>query len=72
MMPMELAQQALHASSIRVRVRPNPNINHKVRADGRPALFEVNTRVGGDLAKDMPRPRAAAFFEAPDQAEPSP
>ena len=43
------------------------NINYKVRPDGRPALFEVNTRVGGDLAKDMPRSRAAAFFEALDQ-----
>ena len=43
------------------------NINYKVRTDGRPALFEVNTRVGGDLAKDMPRDRAAAFFEALDQ-----
>ena len=41
------------------------NVNYKLRKeDGRPALFEVNTRVGGDLAKDMPRPRAAAFFEA--------
>ena len=38
-----------------------------MRPDGRPALFEVNTRVGGDLAKDMPRSRAAAFFEALDQ-----
>ena len=49
------------------------NLNHKERpnaATGRQdgsgghALLEVNTRVGGDLAKDVPRPRAAAFFEA--------
>ena len=29
-------------------------------------ILEINTRVGGDLAKDVPRPRAAAFFEALD------
>ena len=29
-------------------------------------ILEINTRVGGDLAKHVPRPRAAAFFEALD------
>ena len=39
------------------------NFNYKVRASGDIAIFEVNTRVGGDLAEDVPRGRARAFFE---------
>ena len=38
------------------------NANYKVRPDGRLALFEFNTRVGGDLAQDMERPLAADRF----------
>ena len=43
--------------------RPNPSTGRQ-DGSGLHALLEVNTRVGGDLAKDVPRPRAAAFFEA--------
>lgn len=45
------------------------NANYKVRADGRLALFEFNTRVGGDLAVDLSRAEAAAFFEALDELD---
>ena len=39
------------------------NFNYKVRQDsGHMGIFEVNTRVGADLACDVPRERAKAFF----------
>jgi len=30
------------------------NFNYKVRDDGSMAIFEINTRMGADLACDMP------------------
>jgi len=38
------------------------NFNYKVRPNGRMCIFEVNTRVGADLACDVPRSRARALF----------
>ena len=47
------------------------NVNYKTlaRQAGEDALriFEVNTRVGGDLANDAARADAAAFFETLDR-----
>ena len=54
------AHHAHHASKV-------CNFNYKVRPDGEVALFEVNTRVGGDLAVDVPRWRARVFFEKLDR-----
>ena len=42
------------------------NFNFKVRPSGEIAIFEINTRVGGDLADDVPRWRARTFFEKLD------
>ena len=42
------------------------NFNYKVREDGCVAIFEMNTRIGADLAVDMPRPRAAILLEKLD------
>lgn len=42
------------------------NFNYKVRPSGELCIFEVNTRVGADLACDVPRKRARAFFEKLD------
>lgn len=42
------------------------NFNYKVRPSGELCIFEVNTRVGADLACDVPRRRARAFFEKLD------
>jgi len=42
------------------------NFNYKVRPNGRMCIFEVNTRVGADLACDVPRPRARALFAKMD------
>uniref|UniRef100_A0A7S4SNW7 ATP-grasp domain-containing protein n=1 Tax=Alexandrium monilatum TaxID=311494 RepID=A0A7S4SNW7_9DINO len=42
------------------------NFNYKLRASGDMCIFEVNPRVGGDLAFDVPRPRARALFEKLD------
>lgn len=43
------------------------NFNYKVRASsGALCIFEVNTRVGADLACDVPRPLARALFERLD------
>ena len=39
------------------------NFNHKLRKNGDMAIFEVNTRIGADLACDVPRDRARVFFE---------
>jgi len=38
------------------------NFNYKIRPDGRICLFEVNTRIGADLACDVPRERARQLF----------
>jgi hypothetical protein len=38
------------------------NFNYKVRPDGTMCIFEVNARIGADLACDVPRKRAATFF----------
>ena len=43
------------------------NFNYKVRADGALCIFEVNARIGADLACDVPRARARAFFEKLDE-----
>jgi len=42
------------------------NFNYKLRADGGICIFEINTRVGADLACDVPRPRAKVLFEKLD------
>lgn len=42
------------------------NFNYKLRRDGRMCIFEVNTRVGADLACDAPRARARALFSKLD------
>ena len=42
------------------------NFNYKVRPDGGLLIFEVNARVGADLACDVPRRRAAALFNKLD------
>ncbi|KAK3238385.1 hypothetical protein CYMTET_51596 [Cymbomonas tetramitiformis] len=39
------------------------NFNYKVRPGGDIAIFEINTRVGGDLGEDVPRWRARLFLE---------
>ncbi|CAK9107887.1 ATP-grasp domain-containing protein, partial [Durusdinium trenchii] len=41
------------------------NFNYKVR-DGELRIFELNTRIGGDLAVDAPRERARRLFEKLD------
>ncbi|CAE7776377.1 APUM3, partial [Symbiodinium pilosum] len=38
------------------------NFNYKIRPDGRICIFEVNTRIGADLACDAPRERARQLF----------
>ena len=44
------------------------NFNYKVRADGQTlAVFEINPRVGADLAMDVPRERACLLFEKLDE-----
>ena len=47
------------------------NFNYKVRPSGGMCIFEVNARVGADLACDIPRRRAAAFFARLDALTPS-
>lgn len=47
------------------------NFNYKVRPDGGMCIFECNARVGADLACDVPRRRAAAFFSRLDGLEPT-
>ena len=43
------------------------NFNYKVRQDsGHMGIFEVNTRVGADLACDVPRARARRLFAKMD------
>ena len=43
------------------------NFNYKVRPKtGDMCIFEVNARVGADLACDVPRRRAAQFFDKLD------
>ena len=39
------------------------NFNYKVRKGGDICVFEINTRVGADLACDVPRARAKELFE---------
>ena len=47
------------------------NFNYKVRPDtGSMCIFEVNARVGADLACDVTRRRAAALFEKLDALGP--
>lgn len=46
------------------------NFNYKVRRDGSMCIFEINTRVGADLACDVPRKRARALFEKLDKLTP--
>jgi hypothetical protein len=43
------------------------NFNYKLRPNGEMAIFEVNTRIGADLACDVPRDRARDFFEKLEQ-----
>jgi len=42
------------------------NFNYTVRPHGRMCIFEVNTRVGADLACDAPRARARHLFQKMD------
>ncbi|CAK9071192.1 Hypothetical protein SCF082_LOCUS35768 [Durusdinium trenchii] len=42
------------------------NFNFKLREDGTMCIFEVNPRVGGDLAFDLPKPRARSLLEKMD------
>merc|ERR1719356_249065 len=46
------------------------NFNYKVRPSGSMCIFEVNTRVGADLACDVPRGRARRLFEKLDALTP--
>eukprot|EP00928_Gymnodinium_smaydae_P037526 TRINITY_DN2602_c0_g1_i2.p1 TRINITY_DN2602_c0_g1~~TRINITY_DN2602_c0_g1_i2.p1 ORF type:complete len:550 (-),score=61.17 TRINITY_DN2602_c0_g1_i2:132-1781(-) len=48
------------------------NFNYKIRQDGRMCIFEINTRVGGDLATDVPRERAQSFFAKLDDLSTDP
>jgi len=43
------------------------NFNYKLRSCGQICIFEANTRVGADLACDVPRPQARAMFERLDK-----
>lgn len=43
------------------------NFNYKQRPDGRICIFEVNTRIGADLACDAPRERARELFQLLDK-----
>jgi len=43
------------------------NLNYKRRPDGSPVVFEVNARIGADLACDVPPPLLRAFLLAVDQ-----
>ena len=45
------------------------NFNYKIRPDNGLCIFEVNARIGADLACDVPRRRAAAFFERLDELD---
>jgi len=45
------------------------NFNYKVLSDGSMRIFEINVRVGGDLACDAPREAARAIFQAFDGLE---
>ena len=61
-----------HLQTMRLFVRDFSgicNFNYKVRPAhaGRLAIFEINARVGGDLAVDVPRGRAAALLEQLDR-----
>uniref|UniRef100_A0A7S3BF86 ATP-grasp domain-containing protein n=1 Tax=Haptolina ericina TaxID=156174 RepID=A0A7S3BF86_9EUKA len=42
------------------------NFNYKLREDGTPCIFEVNTRIGADLACDVPASWLRAFFQKLD------
>jgi len=46
------------------------NFNFKIREDGRICVFEVNTRIGSDLACDAPRSNARELFERLDELSP--
>eukprot|EP00933_Yihiella_yeosuensis_P071926 TRINITY_DN80178_c0_g1_i1.p1 TRINITY_DN80178_c0_g1~~TRINITY_DN80178_c0_g1_i1.p1 ORF type:complete len:736 (-),score=130.61 TRINITY_DN80178_c0_g1_i1:47-2191(-) len=46
------------------------NFNYKVREDGALSIFEINPRVGGDLAVDAHRAKARALFEKLDEIFP--
>jgi len=46
------------------------NFNYKVRPSGGLCIFEINTRVGADLACDVPRRRARRLFEKLDELTP--
>lgn len=39
----------------------------QVRKSGSACMFEINTRVGADLACDVPRERARELFEKLDE-----
>ncbi|CAJ1400357.1 unnamed protein product [Effrenium voratum] len=43
------------------------NFNYKVCDSGQLSIFELNTRIGGDLAVDAPRDRAKRLFEKLDE-----
>jgi predicted ATP-grasp superfamily ATP-dependent carboligase len=43
------------------------NFNYKIRKNGDMGIFEINPRVGGDLAFDMPKKRMRAMLEKLDR-----
>eukprot|EP00929_Paragymnodinium_shiwhaense_P031322 TRINITY_DN17572_c0_g1_i4.p1 TRINITY_DN17572_c0_g1~~TRINITY_DN17572_c0_g1_i4.p1 ORF type:complete len:358 (+),score=66.50 TRINITY_DN17572_c0_g1_i4:131-1204(+) len=45
------------------------NFNYKIRDDGRIGILEINTRIGADLACDVPRERARQLFKRLDSLE---
>eukprot|EP00929_Paragymnodinium_shiwhaense_P096702 TRINITY_DN58394_c0_g1_i1.p1 TRINITY_DN58394_c0_g1~~TRINITY_DN58394_c0_g1_i1.p1 ORF type:complete len:557 (-),score=81.68 TRINITY_DN58394_c0_g1_i1:666-2336(-) len=47
------------------------NFNYKIRSSGVLSIFEMNVRVGGDLACDAPREVAATLFERLDSLQPT-
>lgn len=42
------------------------NFNYKLDHEGRMRIFEINTRIGGDLITDAPQAAARALFEKLD------
>jgi len=43
------------------------NFNYKTRNNGEICIFEINPRIGADLAGDVPKPRAQQLFEKLDE-----
>ena len=41
----------------------SPQVNYKVRPDGRPAIFEINVRLGADVACEVEPARLRLLLE---------